>query len=133
MVVAQAISPREVLAAVARHEPDICLLAASFPDSSGLDVLRVIRRRHQAVKVVMFSDTSDAMIVAQASDAGAAGFIWKDQRIAEIVRTLTRVLAGERALGTAPPAPAAGRFGFPGSGGRAQLRLATTLWQEVIV
>ncbi len=133
MVVAQATSPREVLAAVARHEPDICLLAASFPDSSGLDVLRVIRRRHQAVKVVMFSDTSDAMIVAQASDAGAAGFIWKDQRIAEIVRTLTRVLAGEWALGTAPSAPGAGRFGLQVSDGDCLLRLLTMREQEVLM
>jgi two-component system nitrate/nitrite response regulator NarL len=133
MVVAQATSPREVLAAVARHEPDICLLAASFPDSSGLDVLRVIRRRHRAVKVVMFSDTSDPMIVAQASDAGAAGFIWKDQRIAEIVRTLTRVLAGEWALGTALSAPGAGRFGLQVSGGDCVLRLLTMREQEVLM
>ena len=132
-VVAQATSPREVLAAVARHEPDICLLAASFPDSSGLDVLRVIRRRHQAVKVVMFSDTSDAMVVAQASDAGAAGFIWKDQRIAEIVRTLTRVLAGEWALGTALSAPGADRFGLQVSDGDCLLRLLTMREQEVLM
>jgi two-component system, NarL family, nitrate/nitrite response regulator NarL len=133
MVVAQATSRREVLAAVARHEPDICLLASSFPDSSGLDVLHVIRRRHQAVKVVMFSDTSDAMIVARASDAGAAGFIWKDQRIAEIVRTLTRVLAGEWAPGMALSAPGAGRFGSQASDGDCLLRLLTLREQEVLM
>jgi two-component system, NarL family, nitrate/nitrite response regulator NarL len=133
MVVAQATSPREVLAAVARHEPDICLLAASFPDSSGLDVLRVIRRRHQAVKVVMFSDTSDPMIVAQASTAGAAGFIWKEQRITEIVRTLTRVLAGEWALGTALSAPGADRFDSQVSDDACLLRLLTMREQEVLM
>jgi two-component system, NarL family, nitrate/nitrite response regulator NarL len=133
MVVAQATSPREVLAAVARHEPDICLLAASFPDSSGLDVLRVIRRQHQAVKVVMFSDTSDPMIVAQASDAGAVGFIWKEQRITEIVRTLTRVLAGEWALGTALSAPGAGRFDSQVPDGDCLLRLLTMREQEVLM
>jgi len=133
MVVAQAISPREVLAAVARHEPDICLLAASFPGSSGLDVLRVIRRRHQAVKVVMFSDTSDPMIAARASDAGAAGFISKEQRVAEIVRTLTRVLAGEWSLGTRLTAPGADRFGSQVSGGDCLLRLLTMREQEVLM
>ena len=110
-VAAQATTPQEVLAAVAVHEPDICLLAISFPDSSGLDVLRVIRRRHQAVRVVMLSDISAPVIVAAATDAGAAGFIWKEQRITDIVRTLTRVLAGERALGAALSAQGADRFG----------------------
>lgn len=133
IVVAQATSPREVLAAVARHEPDICLVAASFPDSSGLDVLRVIRRRHQAVKVVMFSDTSDPMFTARASDAGAAGFIWKEQRIAEIVRTLTRVLAGEWAPGTALSAAGSGRFGSQVSDGDCLLRLLTMREQEVLM
>ena len=132
MVVARAASPRAVLAAVARHEPDICLLAASFPDSSGLDVLRVIGRRHQAVKVVMFSDTSNPVIAAQASAAGAAGFVWKGQGIAEIVRALTRVLAGEWALGTALSAPGAGRFGSQVPSGDCLLRLLTMREQEVL-
>jgi two-component system, NarL family, nitrate/nitrite response regulator NarL len=133
MVVAQATSPREVLAAVARHEPDICLLGTSFPDSSGLEILRVIRSRHQAVKVVMLSDTSDPVIVAQASDAGAAGFIWKEQRITEIVRTLTRVLAGEWALGTTLTAPGVGRFGSQVSYGDCLLRPLTMREQEVLM
>ena len=132
-VVARAASPRAVLAAVARHEPDICLLAASFPDSSGLDVLRVICRRHQAVKVVMFSDTSNPVIAAQASAAGAAGFVWKGQGIAEIVRTLTRVLAGEWALGTTLSAPGAGRFGSQVPSGDCLLRLLTMREQEVLM
>jgi two-component system, NarL family, nitrate/nitrite response regulator NarL len=132
-VVAQATSPPEVLAAVARHEPDICLLATSFPDSSGLDVLRVIRRRHQAVKVVMLSDTSNPVIAARASDAGAAGFLWKEQRIAEIVRTLARVLAGEWALGTTPSVTGAGRFGSQVSDGDRLLRLLTMREQEVLM
>jgi two-component system, NarL family, nitrate/nitrite response regulator NarL len=133
MVVAQATSPREVLAAVARHEPDICLLAASFPESSGLDVLRVIRRLHQAVKVVMFCDAANLVIATQASDAGAAGFIWKEQRIAEIVRTLTRVLAGEWALGTTLSAPGVGRFRSQVSDGDCLLRLLTMREQEVLM
>ena len=133
MVVARATSPRAVLAAVARHEPDICLLAASFPDSSGLDVLRIICRRHQAVKVVVFSDTSNPVIAAQASDAGAAGFVWKGQGIAEIVRALTRVLAGEWALGTTLSAPGAGRFGSQVPSGDWLLRLLTMREQEVLM
>jgi two-component system nitrate/nitrite response regulator NarL len=134
MVAAQATCGREVLAAVARHEPDICLLAIGFPDSGGLDVLRVIRRRHPAVKVIMLLDTSDPVIVAQASDAGAAGFIWKEQCIAEIVRTLTGVLAGEWVLGGAASARGAGRFGSQVvADSDCLLRLLTMREQEVLM
>ncbi len=132
-VAAQATSPQDVLTAVALHEPDICLLAISFPDSSGLDVLRVIRRRHQTVKVVMLSDSSDPAIVPAATDAGAAGFIWKEQRIAEIVRTLTRVLAGERAPG-AVSAHGVDRFcSQVVAGSDCLLQLLTLREQEVLM
>lgn len=97
-VVALATSADEVLASVARHQPDICLLDVCFPAASGLDVLRAIRMRHPRIKVVMLSAGSDPHIVAAALDAGAAGFIRKDQRVTEIMRALTRVRAGERVL-----------------------------------
>jgi two-component system, NarL family, nitrate/nitrite response regulator NarL len=97
-VVAQGMSPQEVLTAVARYEPDICLLSGSFSGSSSLDVLRLIRKRHPAIKVVMFSDSSDPAEVLAAIDGGAAGFISKEQHMTDVVRTLVRVRAGELAF-----------------------------------
>jgi two-component system nitrate/nitrite response regulator NarL len=97
-VVARGMSAQEVLGAVGRHEPDICLLGASFRGSSSLDVLRLIRNRHPATKVVMFSDSSDPAEVSAAIDGGAAGFIGKEQHMTDVVRTLVRVRAGEQAF-----------------------------------
>lgn len=97
-VVARSISPQEVLGAVARYEPDICLLGARFRSASSLDVLRLICKRHPAVKVVMLSDSSDPADVSAAIDGGAAGFVRKEQHMTDVVRTLVRVRAGERAF-----------------------------------
>lgn len=97
-VVARGISTQEVLSAVARFEPDICLLGASFKGSSSLDVLRLIRKRHPATKVVMFSDSSDPSVVSAAIDGGAAGFIRREQHMTDVVRILVRVRAGEQAF-----------------------------------
>jgi two-component system, NarL family, nitrate/nitrite response regulator NarL len=97
-VAALATSPEEALALVATHQPDICLLDARFPGSSGLDALRVISGRYPRVKVVMLSASSDPDVVSAAIDGGVAGFIRKDQRVADIVHVLARVWAGERVL-----------------------------------
>ncbi len=99
-VAASATSPEEVLAAVAAHQPDICLLDVRFPGASGLDVLRVVCARYPRVKVVMLSATSDPDVVSAAIEGGVAGFIRKDQQVADIVHALARVRAGERVLDT---------------------------------
>lgn len=95
-VAARGTSPQELLSAVDRYQPDICMLGPGFGRASSLDVLHLIGRRHPDVKVVMFSDSSDPAVVSVAIDGGAAGLISKDQRVTDVVRTLVRVRAGER-------------------------------------
>ena len=95
-VVAFATSPQETLGCVARLHPDVCLLAARFPASSGLDVMRVIGERHPGVKVVLFSASPEPGVMAAAQRAGAAGFIPSDHHVADIVSALVRVRDGER-------------------------------------
>jgi two-component system nitrate/nitrite response regulator NarL len=115
-VAALATSPDELLDTVAELEPDVCLLAASFPGGSGLAVMRTIGERHPRVKVVMFSANPDPAMMAAARDAGAAGFIPSDHHVADIVGALSRVRTGERVfdlmdagIRSFRPAVAAGR------------------------
>jgi two-component system, NarL family, nitrate/nitrite response regulator NarL len=97
-VAAVATSPEEILAAVARYRPDVCLLGARFPNSGGLEVVRAIGGRHPAVRVVMLCDSSDPAAVSAAIKGGAAGLIRTDQRVEDIAHALTRVWAGERII-----------------------------------
>ena len=115
-VAAVATSPAELLATVARLQPDVCLLAASFPGGSGLDVMRIIGERHPRVKVVMFSASPDPAMLTAARDGGAAGFIPSDHHVADIVGALSRVRNGDRVfdlmdagIRSFRPAAAAGR------------------------
>jgi two-component system, NarL family, nitrate/nitrite response regulator NarL len=131
-VVAQAKSPQDALNAVASHEPEICLLAASSP--GGLDVLRLLRRRHPAVKVVMFSDGSDPALVSATMEAGAAGFIGKEQRITDLVAALIRVSSGERAFEAGPAGPADSSLGSAAAAnGDYLVRMLTLREQEVLM
>jgi two-component system nitrate/nitrite response regulator NarL len=90
-IAAVATSPREVFAKIAQHEPDVCLLCARFPSCSGLDVLRVIRKRYPAVGVIMLSDRSDQELTRAAVEYGAAAVISTDCHISDIERAVARV------------------------------------------
>ena len=100
-VAALGTSPPEVLAQVAEYQPDICLLTTHFPSSSGLDLLRIIRKQHPHVKVVMLSAAPEPGLMAAAIEGGAAGIISKDRHIADIVSTLPRLRQGERVFDSA--------------------------------
>jgi two-component system, NarL family, nitrate/nitrite response regulator NarL len=98
------------------HQPDICLLGASFPTCSGLGVLRVIRRRHPDLKVVMLADRHDRGLMAAAAERGAAGLITPDCHISDIMRILIRVRQGERVFGGGLPGGLAGELRLPAGG-----------------
>jgi two-component system, NarL family, nitrate/nitrite response regulator NarL len=106
-VAALATSPPEVLAAVARHRPDICLMAARFHTRGNFGVLGLIRGRYPQVKVVILADGADPVTASDVISSGAAGLIRKDQHLTEIIRTLADVRAGEPAMGleAAQPGP----------------------------
>jgi two-component system nitrate/nitrite response regulator NarL len=99
-VSAVATSPAEVLAAIGRHRPDICMLATQFSGHDSFDLLDMICRRHPQIKIVMLADSRDPAASSDVLSAGAAGLIKKDQHLIEIMRILAGVLAGEHLVDT---------------------------------
>lgn len=93
-IAALATSPATVLAEVAAHHPDICLLGAGLRSCNGVDLLQAIGTRYPAVRVVMLSDRLDSTLLTEASAAGAAGLIAEDCHLADMVRVLARVRRG---------------------------------------
>jgi DNA-binding NarL/FixJ family response regulator len=132
-VAALATSPPEVLARVAEHQPDMCLLTTHFPLSSGSDVLRVLRKEHPHVKVVMLLTAPDPSLMAAAIEGGAAGTISMYSHLTDLVRALPRLHQGERLSDGASLGEVVGAFhqSQAGRGDRVRVRL-TQREQEVL-
>jgi DNA-binding NarL/FixJ family response regulator len=100
-------------ALVARHEPDIALVAAELPDGDGLGLLRRLVARGLRSAVVLYTDEDgDGDRSALAVHSGAAGMIAKRRTVEELAAALRAIAAGglwfqDRAEGDAHrPAPA---------------------------
>jgi two-component system, NarL family, nitrate/nitrite response regulator NarL len=133
-VTALATSPPEMLAAVARHRPDICLMASDFHTSGNFGVLGVLRGKYPQVKVVLLADSADRQAAADLLSIGAAGLIRKDQHLSEIIRILTDVRAGERTLDVGLTEPSLRDLGKQMNGDSDRLsRLLTLREQEVLM
>jgi DNA-binding NarL/FixJ family response regulator len=132
-VAALATSPPGVLAQVAEHQPDICLLATHFPACSGLDVLRVIREQHPYVKVVMLSAAPDPGLMAAAVEGGAAGLISKYCHIVDVVSALPRLRQGERVFDGASLGGVLGALHRPGADHSDRHRVTLTRREQEVL
>jgi two-component system, NarL family, nitrate/nitrite response regulator NarL len=97
-VLAIATTASDSIAAVATNRPDACLFDLRFPDGSGLDVARAMRRCVPETKIVVFSCISDPAVVSEAKKIGVAGFLRKDQKPETITRALEAISAGRTAF-----------------------------------
>ncbi len=94
-IIAEATEPDLAIKLIVEHEPDIALIDVRLRGSSGLDLCAEIRKRQLNCKVVFLTVYDDEQYLYQALRLGAAGFLLKRVRGAELVDHLQRISQGE--------------------------------------
>ncbi len=94
-VVGEAADGREALALVARLRPDVLLLDMNMPHASGLDVARALAADPEAPRMLALSAHNDSATILGLLDAGAAGYITKDQHPTAVREAVLAVHRGE--------------------------------------
>jgi two-component system, NarL family, nitrate/nitrite response regulator NarL len=97
-VVGTVADPGSVAEMAERLAPDVCILDITFPGGDGIQAAREIATRAPATKVLMLSATYDPALVRAAFEAGALGFVQKDESIEEILTAVRRLGEGEVAI-----------------------------------
>jgi two-component system, NarL family, nitrate/nitrite response regulator NarL len=93
----------ESVAAVARHQPDACLLDLRFHSGGdGLGAARTIRDRYPETAVLVMSGRADKAMYLAAKKIGVAGVFGKDQELDRIAAALD-VIAASRSAPAGPP------------------------------
>ena len=87
--------PREALALIAHHKPDIVLLDITMPELSGLDMIPMIRSDCPRTHIVMLTHHEAERIVEQALTAGAEGYLSKDSDVTELEVAIRAVHRGD--------------------------------------
>ena len=94
------------------NSPDIALLDLRMPGADAIELLARLRHRVPRVAVAVLSAYTDASLVHNAMDAGAAAYIAKDcdrdeilQILAEVALGRRRVAVGGRARDDSAPRP----------------------------
>lgn len=77
---------------------DLVLLDLTLPTCSGIDALMRFQSAFPSVPVLIVSATEDAVRMRECLDAGAAGYITKNDAVVGLPGAMKTVMAGERYL-----------------------------------
>jgi len=78
--------------------PDVVIMDISMHDLNGIEATRQITSELPEVKVIILSMHSDRQIIADALQAGAAGYLLKDCEFEELVRAIETVVSNRTYL-----------------------------------
>lgn len=105
----EAIDVPTALTLAREKRPELVILEMALPGAGGLDLLRRLRARDPAQKLLVYSRQNPAHFAPLCFQAGASGFVSKDEDITGLHKAIVDVLAGR--------AHFAREYMQPGSGG----------------
>ena len=101
-------------AIVVEQPPDVAIVDLELSDESGLDLVSAFARLAPTVRVLVLSMHDERLYAVRALQAGALGYLMKDQAATELLTAVRRVASGkpyvssataERILATLGPSP----------------------------
>lgn len=95
-VVAESESGEETLKLTREIMPDVVIMDVVMPDMNGVEVTRQIKGAFPTVKILAVSMYSDKRFVDGMFDAGASGYLIKDDAFHEIAVAIRHVMANKR-------------------------------------
>jgi two-component system, NarL family, invasion response regulator UvrY len=99
--VGEASTAEEGMTEIKGGQWDLLVLDLSLPGTSGLDLLKDLRRERPTLPVLVLSMHSADQFARRAINAGASGYLAKDSSPTELVKAVGEVIAGRRYLNPA--------------------------------
>ena len=93
-VTGEAASAAETMLLVQQQSFDVVLLDIELPDSSGLDLLKILHQNHPKIAVLMLSTYSEDIYKEKALSYGAAGYLTKGTSLETLVSAIHTVAEG---------------------------------------
>ena len=100
-VVGEAEDGRDAIRQAGKLVPDLILMDLSMPRMNGMDAIAEIKGRLPDIKIVVLTVHETDEYILEALQAGADGYVLKDDGHAELMTAITTVLTGKTYLSPA--------------------------------
>jgi len=86
---------REALELAHSTEPDLAIVDLSLADGSGLELIKRLKGRQSSVRLLVCSMHEDSLFARRALNAGAMGYINKQEATSHVISAVRRILEGK--------------------------------------
>jgi DNA-binding NarL/FixJ family response regulator len=94
-IVGEASSGAELWKLLEKVQPDIILMDISLPDTSGIELTRLVSEKFPHIKVLILSMYTDESFINQAIKSGAIGYLHKNTTREEMLIAIDTVYSGK--------------------------------------
>jgi len=94
-IVAEAEDGHAALAHIEELKPDVAVLDIDMPGRDGFEIARTVEEKGLPVAVIFLTMHTDEHIFNMAFDLGVKGYVLKDGAVAEIIKAVRAVAAGQ--------------------------------------
>lgn len=95
LVCGEASELAEALQLISETKPDVAVIDIGLKTGNGLDLIKRIKARGETVRMLVWSMYQESLYAERVLQAGALGYITKDQATEKIVDAIRRVLEGK--------------------------------------
>ena len=95
-VVAQAGEYSEVMKAMTTQHVDLAILDISMPGKNGVDIVKVLKEKYPALKILMLSMHPEDQYAVRSLKAGASGYLTKNTAPEKLVDAIQVIAAGRK-------------------------------------
>jgi len=88
-------STTEAFRQIERHQPDVVVVDISLEDGHGLDLIQNVQAQCSGVKSIVFSMYDETVYAERALQAGASGYLMKNEPLRELINGIRAVSDGE--------------------------------------
>lgn len=88
----------QALQAVAKHRPEVLIADIEMPKMTGLELTARVKELYPETRVLILTTFARPGYLRRALDAGASGYLLKDQPSEELANAVRRISRGERVV-----------------------------------
>lgn len=94
LVVGQATTAADGYDIAGRERPDVVIVDILLPDATGIELTRRLLARDSALGVVIYTGTHDTVLLKDALECGARGFVYKTAGAEQLLAAVSAVARG---------------------------------------
>lgn len=95
VVCGEAATVPDAMAAIETLKPDIALVDLSLSGASGIELIKLLRRRPERIPILVVSMHDESLYAERMLRAGARGYIMKQEATDRVLTAIRHVLTGE--------------------------------------